>query len=102
MKLSLRKARKLNQNQKDKVKARDIENIVYPRKISLPEPFYSAIIDYFKKDNVKQLDVSKIKDLKRDLINIALNLNDGNISRAARMLNLSTWTVSQINAKLNI
>lgn len=71
-----------------------------PRELNLPEPFKSAVSHYFTAENVARLDWSQIEQLKKDMLNIALNLNDGNKTAAGRLLGLHRVTICGLIDKL--
>lgn len=87
---------------KNREAIRNLQSILQPRLILMPEPFYSALIHYFHPDNVKKLFIEDIGNLRRDMLVIALNLNDGNNTQAANMLKVARATVLLHKSKLCI
>ena len=70
--------------------------------INLPEPFASAVGHYFSEENIQKLDWSQIEDLKRDLVIVALNHNDGNQTHAAKQLNTTRTNIFEMKRRLKI
>ena len=88
-----RRVRARKAEQAHKAKALETDMTLAPRELKMPEPFYSALIGYFHADNVKNLNIEDIDSLRRDLVNIALNLCDGKKHPAARMLQMGHGTI---------
>lgn len=97
-----RRQRSTNAEQKRKAQALETEKLIAPRELKMPEPFYSALIHYFDSSRVNKLQLSDIDNLKRDLINIALNLCDGNKQAACRILHIGHATIYLYKTKYDI
>lgn len=66
-----------------------------PRELNLPEPFKSALAHYFEAENIQNLDWGQVARLKSDLLNIALNVCDGNKTAAGRLLGMGRDTIHE-------
>ena len=77
----------------------DLKNALLPRELNLPEPFHSALAEYFDAENISKTQWGQVAQLKKDLVNIAVNMADGNKAEAAKILGISRNSIHEMIEK---
>ena len=73
-----------------------MQAVLAPTQVHIPEPFLGAVGHYFEQENVTKLKYEQVNELKVDLCNVALNMCDGNKTKACKMLGISRATLIEI------